>query len=227
MRNAIISETCSIIRYSDKMPTDSLLRRCVCVIGPQSTGKTTLVTALADSVGGEVPVIKEVARQVMHEKGYTREDVDSPDGERRFALQHDIFTAQNEIENALLKRRTNSIFLSDRSAIDPLVYLAQYSGVTICERILSTDEWQKVRARYADSQNFLIVLLSPVPEFLVDDNVRYISKSLEEWHSLANSFRDFLHAQQIPFLEIGTNCTNLKERVRLVLGQLVLEESDL
>jgi nicotinamide riboside kinase len=198
--------------------------RSVCVVGPQSTGKTTLIDALADRFQGNIPVIKEVARHVMQEKGYTREDVDSPNRERRFALQRDIFTAQIEMENSFLVSGRTSSFLSDRSAIDPIVYLTHYAGPDESLRITSTVEWQKARRRYADTQNFLIVLLSPVPEFLVDDNTRYMSKSLEDWHSLTNSFREFLDAQRIPFIEIGENCIDLKERVTLVLNQPTLQE---
>jgi len=185
-----------------------------------------LIEALADRFQGKVPVIKEVARHVMQEKGYTREDVDSPNRERRFSLQRDIFTAQIEMENSLLESEWTSSFLSDRSAIDPIVYLTHFAGPDESLRITSTTEWKIIRGRYADAQKFLVVLLSPVPEFLVDDNTRYMAKSLEDWHSLTNSFRGFLDAQRIPFIEIGEDCVDLKERVTLVLNQLASQERD-
>src|SRR5947207_768180 len=84
--------------------------------------KTTLVNALVQRLGFDVPVITEVARQVMQEKGYTREDVDSDSRERRFSIQEDIFNSQLEAESKILDSETIASFLSDRSAIDPVVY---------------------------------------------------------------------------------------------------------
>ena len=196
------------------------LRRCVCVIGPQSTGKTILVNALADRFGGNVPVIREVARTVMEEKGYTRQDVDSANEERKFALQRDIFIAQIKMENEGLK--SDSPFLSDRSAIDPLVYLTHYGGSDSAQPLLSTEEWKRARDRY--STKCLIILLSPVLPFLVDDDIRYVSKSLDDWYSLADSFREFVRLHNIPVMELGEECIELQERVSAVLIKLVAAE---
>jgi nicotinamide riboside kinase len=196
------------------------LKRCVCVIGPQSTGKTTLVNALADRFGGNVPVIREVARTVMEEKGYTRQDVDSANEERKFALQRDIFIAQIKMENEGLK--SDSPFLSDRSAIDPLVYLTHYGGSDSAQPLLSTEEWKRARDRY--STKCLIILLSPVLPFLVDDDIRYVSKSLDDWYSLADSFREFVRLHNIPVMELGEECIELQERVSAVLIKLAAAE---
>jgi nicotinamide riboside kinase len=198
------------------------LSRNVYIIGPQSVGKTTLVNAVAGKLGGEVAIIQEVARNVMREKGYSRIDVDSGDSERKFDMQHDIFKAQVEKELALLKVGTN--FLSDRSAIDPIIYLKHYSGDEGANRITSTDHWQKVRDRYSDPNSSLIVLLSPVEEFLVDDSIRYIARSLDDWHALASSFRSFLWEQKIPFVEIGKECKLIDERVACLMTRLSLGE---
>src|SRR5438045_880771 len=112
------------------------LGRNVYIIGPQSTGKTTLVNALVDSLVGDVPVIREVARTVMQEKGYSRIDVDSNDHDRKFALQYDIFNAQVEKEKELVQADT--AFVSDRSAVDTLIYLLHYSVSKAMGRITST-----------------------------------------------------------------------------------------
>lgn len=206
--------------------TSTQLTRCVCVIGPQSTGKTTLINALSNRLNNNIPVISEVARGVMHDKGYSRNDVASADRERKFAFQRDIFTAQIEMENTIMRSGKKTSFLSDRSGIDPLVYLNHYSGPDEARRLKFTKEWRMARERYADPKKFLIILLSPVPEFLIDDDIRYMSNSSDDWHSLAQSFRDFLEVEKIPFIEIGENIMQLEERVLLVLERLMLDRKE-
>lgn len=200
--------------------TSTRLDRCVYIIGPQSTGKTTLVNALVRKLAGDIPVIKEVARHVLRDKNYSREDVDSSDPERRFSLQRDIFAAQIEMENRCLGSEKNIYFLSDRSAIDPIVYLAHYSGTEDRSKITSTQDWREVRRRYADTAKSSIILLLPVIEFLVDDDIRYVAKSSEDWHALATSFQEFMKDAKIPYVEIGEECLKIEERVTLILKHL-------
>jgi nicotinamide riboside kinase len=190
----------------------------VYVIGPQSTGKTTLVTALRAKLGKDTPVIEEVARTVMRERGYSREDVDSADINRKFSMQRDIFKEQMRQEISF--QRDKIRFLSDRCAIDPLVYLMHYSGKEVVQRITMTDEWRRLRNRYRDPKRSLVILLLPVDEFLTDDNVRYVAKTLEDWYSLAESFRRFMLEENILFIEIGKECVNLEERVQQIVDIL-------
>jgi nicotinamide riboside kinase len=208
------------VAASSKVNVSSKIRLCrnMYIIGPQSTGKTTLVNAIALRLGGDIPIIQEVARTVMQEKGYSRIDVDSDNRDRRFSLQKDIFIAQAEKEVSFIK--SGICFVSDRSAIDPLVYLMHYSGSEELERITSTYEWREVRDRYADTKECLVVLLLPVVAFLVDDSVRYMAKSLEDWHTFASNFRRFMREQGIPFTEMGEDCLDIEERVARVVDLL-------
>jgi nicotinamide riboside kinase len=192
------------------------LNCCVYVIGPQSTGKTTLVNALVERFKGDVHVIREVARSVMNERGYSREDVDCEDRERRFSFQNDIFLAQVEEEG----RSESMFYVSDRSAIDPLVYLMHYSGESDTRRITSGDKWKDCRRRYASSEKSLMILLLPVERFLVDDDIRYVANSVAEWRALGETFRCFLQAEGIPFISIGEELIELEERVNLVLKSI-------
>jgi nicotinamide riboside kinase len=213
-------KTSPTMSYKDTPPREQQLPCCLYIIGPQSTGKTTLVNALARAFVDNVPVIREVARKVMAEKGYSKVDVDSTDPERRFKMQRDIFTAQVETENSLLNSKDLS-FLSDRSAIDPLIYLLRYSGTTHLTRLTSTDLWNDVRDRYRDVSKSLILLLLPVEKFLDDDDIRYVPKSLEDWYALADDFRAFMVEEKIPFLETGDECLEVEERVLWVLSKLL------
>ena len=97
------------------------------VLGPSSSGKTTLCDALSKRLGIKPPLyIKEVARKVMATHGFTRNDVDT------YEMQYAIMAAQLEAKRAARKHITpaymgeagarSPLLLSDRSAIDPIVY---------------------------------------------------------------------------------------------------------
>ena len=104
------------------------LTRAIFVVGASSSGKTTLCEALSKSLSIHHPLyIKEVARKVMRTHKYTRSDVDT------YEMQHAIMSAQLEAESAAITHATQAnttgannrrqqLILSDRSAIDPVVY---------------------------------------------------------------------------------------------------------
>jgi predicted ATPase len=150
--------------------------------------------------------------------------VDSEVPERRFSLQKHIFEAQLQTENDLLESEMNAAFLSDRSAIDPIVYLTHYSGNAVASRITSTTEWKSCRERYADCERSVIVLLLPVAKFLVDDNIRYVAKSEKDWTALANTFRAFMKEEGISILEIGEERSDIQDRVAMVLDQVGVDK---
>ena len=105
----------------------------VFVVGPSSSGKTTLCNAVAKKLGlSPSHHIKEVARQVMKSQGFSRHTV------KTYEMQHAIMLAQLEAEKMVLKtsfKNSSPIFmLSDRSAIDPIVYAAT-SGAADAEEM--------------------------------------------------------------------------------------------
>jgi len=126
-----------------------------------------------------------------------------------------------EAESAFLDPTQPRSFLSDRSAIDPLIYLRRYSGTSNLDRLTSTDLWNTVRDRYRDATRSLFFLLLPVEDFLVDDDIRYVPKSLEDWYALAEEFRSFMVEERISFCEIGAECLELENRIQLVLSKLL------
>jgi hypothetical protein len=114
----------------------------------------------------------------------------------------------------------HKFYISDRAAIDPLVYLTHYSGESEAHRITPGDEWQECRARYANPEKSIIILLLPVESFLADDDIRYMATSVQEWRALGETFRRFLNAAGIPFILIGEDLVELEARVNIVLDQL-------
>jgi hypothetical protein len=146
--------------------------------------------------------------------------------ENGFSMQRDILNAQLKAESEILDSKTEATLLSDRCAIDPVVYLAHYSGAEDVRKITSTNDWQKVCRRYADIKRSLIILLLPVMEFLVDDNIRYVAKSVQEWHALATTFQTLMKEEGIPFVEIGEECLEIQDRVAVVLEHSGVDQNE-
>jgi len=155
--------------------------------------------------------VAEVARHVMATQGYTRKDVGS------LEMQQAILEAHLKEEQ---KGWHCPIQLSDRSAIDPIVYAV----------LTSSDENEAQRRREIlmnspDFKNALpiyrrstFILLAPVADWLEDDGIRL----LEHQERCFEVFKQTLVELGIPFLEIGAQMRFLEERVTMAMGLLNL-----
>ncbi|KAI6025545.1 AAA domain-containing protein [Pisolithus marmoratus] len=191
------------------MPDRQLSPIQVYVVGPSSTGKTTLCNAVAKSVG--LPTrcyITEVARRVMRAKGYTRTDVAT------IEMQRAIMLAQLEEEaNALVRSRwgnSEGLILSDRSGIDPIVYAIMTAKDEDEARqkedmLVSLPAFQMALRRYREA---IFLLLNPVEEWLVDDGVR----SLDHHERCIKVFRQVLDKFGIKYQEIGAETMRIEDR---------------
>ncbi|KAI0333201.1 hypothetical protein GY45DRAFT_1245171 [Cubamyces sp. BRFM 1775] len=190
----------------------------VFVLGPSSSGKTTLCDALAEKLGIRPPqYIKEVARNVMKTHGFTRDNTDT------YEMQYAIMAAQLEAEERAATTLQTTIvgspkvILSDRSAIDPIVY-AGTSGVPGAlnrrRRLLEDVALQKMLPAY---RNSLFVVLEPVTEWLEDDGVR----SLEDPERYNSVLFATLRELGIPYVTIGTEMKDICARVDFVFGCLL------
>jgi len=186
-------------------------RQAIYVVGPSATGKTTLCKALASRLDVKEPAfITEVARKVMRETGFSREDVG------KLAMQLAILKAQvlaDHQARAAVAENASPVLLSDRSAIDPIVYayLSGDSGPSLASVLLNTEEFNQVIEAYRRSK---FVLLTPIPEWVVDDGVR----SLGDGRACFGHFRYLLKELSIPYIEIDGSCRFLEERVSRVIG---------
>lgn len=122
------------------------------VVGPSSCGKTTLCNALADDLQLKPgQFIEERARVVMRTQGFTRDDIPT------YAMQNAILVAQLKAEKDASRHadtRNGILFLSDRSAIDPVIYAATsgwQDSERISERLLRTPALQENIAFYRRS----------------------------------------------------------------------------
>lgn len=178
------------------------------IVGPSSTGKTTLCRALANRLGlnGDA-IVGEVAREVMRRTGFTRNDIG------RLDMQRAIMEAHLLEEQKGLGYR---IQLCDRSAIDPVVYAIltaadEHAAKEKYESLTASEGFQRALVRY---RNDIFVLLGPVQEWLVDDGVRSVENQLECF----GLFKKTLNELEIPFYEIGNEMMGLEDRLNRVLG---------
>lgn len=182
------------------------------VVGPSSTGKSTLCDALARKLRLQAPAyIKEVARTVMSSEGFTRADVG------KLEMQKAIMLAQlrQEVETRrVLAKCGGRILLSDRSAVDPIVYAkltsrSKHEAVQRRQSLIHSPEFTLALPIY---QKSVFILLAPVPQWLVDDGVRTMEKQSETMEI----FRQTLDELGIQYWEIGS-VRNLEDRVGLVV----------
>lgn len=193
--------------------------RNIYIIGVQSSGKTTLVTALerhfidhgCKAAGiAEPEIISEVVREVFAKQGLVGADI-LQSRPKALEMQKMILDAQREAEQAI----KSGWFIADRSAVDALVYARRYAGPECAEKLKAATAWQESQAML---RNSLIVICEPVAAWLVPDGLRL---ALDE--SESQSFHDF-------FLEVlgdlGLNHTvlpgtikNINERVDFVVNK--------
>ncbi|KAF8067484.1 AAA domain-containing protein [Lyophyllum atratum] len=182
------------------------------LVGPSSTGKTTLINILAKKLSLEGPaVVREVARDVMATQGYSRRDVGSLEMQQAIMVAH----LKKEAEGRLCP-----IQICDRSAVDPIVYAVLTSnGDEEARRrrdiLVNSLDFQLALQNY---RNETFLLLAPVTEWQEDDGVRLI----EQQSQCFEAFQVILGELGIHFREIGPDMRFLEERLITVLGLLRL-----
>ena len=203
-------------------------RSNVYFIGPQCSGKTTLLSALRAfypdrdpaSRGIEQPfIIEEVVRVVMHEKGFQARDL--YDSVRGLQLQTHILLRQNQTEEQLKDRW----FFADRSALDTLVYAKEYTGLDALKALASTKEWAKSRLRMQHAT--VIVCEAGNTGWLSADKVRLAYQDTAEWKALNEAFFVMLREYGISYSVLPNAIKDLGERVALVSCLLETDKSNL
>jgi nicotinamide riboside kinase len=199
--------------------------RNIYIIGPQSTGKTTLVNALekafasgvglADSFNGNRPtIIREVARTVLKSNDMTRNDITSSPT-RALKLQQLILEAQLKAEEtALSGSPSNSWFVSDRSGLDPIVYAKLFVGENAMQQMVSSNEWKALEERMKSG---LVILCEAGCTWLVDDGTRLMPKNMEDWMRVNSAFHEVLETLAIEKVMMPKSVSDLQQRVQIVL----------
>jgi hypothetical protein len=115
-------------------------------------------------------VIREVARTVMREKGFSRDDITtSPTRALRF--QKHIIEAQLEAERSAKGLTTHSynLFISDRSGLDPIIYAKLFAGDEAANGMLSSKTWKELERNMKAG---VVMLCEAGCTWLVDDGTR-------------------------------------------------------
>ncbi|PNP82149.1 hypothetical protein FNYG_04338 [Fusarium nygamai] len=192
------------------------------IIGPQSTGKTTLVNKLqadlehwlSDTSIDKPQIVSEVARAVLAKHKYSAEDI-LTSKTRCFELQQLILEAQASSENEALK--TSSWFISDRSGFDPLVYAKRYAAPGAVEQLQQLTAWKEVKARMERS---LIVVCEAGTPWLMDDGVRLMPGTDKEWMQVFNDFCEMLDEVGFEYSVVPRTVLDISERAELVWAKL-------
>ncbi|KAJ8087708.1 hypothetical protein AAF712_014719 [Marasmius tenuissimus] len=205
--------------------------RRIYLIGPSSTGKTTLCNAITKHLSLPPSVhVAEVARNVIRAGGWSRQDIGL------LEMQQKILDAHAEKEREVIERQglLNDVddnsggiqLLCDRSAIDPVVYavltsrsiLEPHSSVDELERsrrdaLVNSSSFQAILPTYLEAASHFY-LLEPVDSWLEDDGFRHTGDQAESFVI----FKRLLGELGIPYRLIGRDMLDLEERVRFVLG---------
>lgn len=150
---------------------------------------------------------------MMRRTGFSRETVG------QLEMQRAIMDAQLEAESKARARAHASaddhILLSDRSAVDAIVYsiITSATEAEAMERkkiLVNLAQFQQALPWYRQAK---FVLLTPVPEWLVDDGVR----SLYDQYHCTEVFRQVLMELGIEFQEMGIEMKKLEDRVETLV----------
>lgn len=196
----------------------------VYIVGPQCTGKTTLVNALRDQYSSrrdiQNPVIiTEIARSVIRDNGFKTEEIRSSPT-RSLQLQNLIMQRQHTVEDTA--SQDNGWFISDRSGLDPIVYAREHVSPEAALEMQQSHLWETLRSRMASS---LVVLCQSGTPWLYDDGVRLMPESDEAWKRLHHLFCLTLEENGIPYVTLPNCLLELDERVAFVMSRCRLNNS--
>lgn len=187
------------------------------IVGAQCSGKTTLAVALREYFSSDpslpaVTLLTEAARDILKRHHFTRKDI-RESRNRCMELQKLILEGQFTEERKIMH---NSMLISDRSGIDPIVYAAKYGCDAGTKLLLASLEWHELRGRMASS---VVVVCEPVEDWLKDDGVRLMPKNAKEWIEIHQSFCDHLEGANIQYCVLPADMTSLRDRVQFVASQ--------
>ncbi|RAQ99037.1 AAA domain-like protein [Stemphylium lycopersici] len=207
------------------MMRETAKARSLYIIGAQCTGKTTLVNALEKmlsrseqishecAVSSKPVVIREVARKVLKEKQFNRDDITTSPS-RALLLQQHILNAQFQAEQNALGLHTPAMsYISDRSGLDPIVYAQLFVSEEAADEMLVSETWRELEHRMKQS---VVILCEAGCVWLTDDGTRLMPTGMEEWMRIDKAFRDQLAARDIEYFVVPKGMIGIEERVQFV-----------
>ncbi|KAI0200555.1 AAA domain-containing protein [Astrocystis sublimbata] len=196
------------------------------IIGSESTGKTTLAKdvikhfeklTLSDPPG----FIEEVARIVGMKHGFVGEDL-LRSKDRAYKYQRLIIEGQFESEQSELQ--TRSWFISDRSAIDPIIYAKMHVSSEAADVLVSSARWREMKERMKGS--LVIVCEAGVAWGMVNDGFRLMSNH-SEWLRTHHVFCDTLNSFGLEYHVLPLQVDSKDARLKFVLDRWEEKRKDL
>ncbi|KAI9736799.1 MAG: hypothetical protein M1834_001003, partial [Cirrosporium novae-zelandiae] len=193
----------------------------VYIVGPQCTGKTTLVEGLAAHFAlhpsPTIPpptIIDEVARHVIRKYQFPPNDIrDAPT--KSLELQQHIQKTQMQVEQRT-RMSGSSWFISDRSGIDPIVYATMYAPEGGAAQLMESDIWKFLRGRMVKA---LVIMCEPGMDWLDDDGERLMPLDMDEWMEMSSHFCLLLEKSGINYVVLPSRVTGMQERIDFVLDK--------
>jgi nicotinamide riboside kinase len=156
--------------------------------------------------------IGEVARNVLSDHNFTRDDLTIP--QRAIQLQRLILEAQYKAE---IEHHPEGMILCDRSGIDPLAYSCKYGPPGDLASVMGPPAWAAWQVLKPRMQTSLVILCHPRTDWVVDDGTRLMAKDWEEWQDLLRIFKKLLAENEIPYYSIPNEISSSADRVNYVL----------
>ncbi|KAB2100120.1 hypothetical protein AG0111_0g11721 [Alternaria gaisen] len=198
------------------------------LVGPQCSGKTTLLNALRALYSDHNPasqdidkpfIIEEAARLIMQEEGFQATDL--CDSVRSLELQMRILRRQDQTEEQM----RDQWFFADWLPLDTLVYAKEYTGIDALKTLAQTEEWARSRSRMQHAT--VVVCEAGNVEWLSADSIRIAYRDASEWKALNGAFFDLLRECGIPYSVLSHAIKDLGQRVALVSRFLENDKSRL
>ena len=156
-------------------------------------------------------IIKEVARSVLREHHSTAGDI-ATSKPRTLQLQRLILNAQSKAEQSF----GQEWYITDRSGLDPLAYAHRYVGDEEARQLRQEDAWQDVEKRIRVG---LVIVCGIGGEWLVDDGIRLMPESRDDWVKIQSVFCSLLDELGMQYTILPSSVRNLGSRVDFVIEQ--------
>ena len=155
--------------------------------------------------------IKEVARSVLREHHFTAGDI-ATSKPRALQLQRLILNAQSKAEQSF----GQEWYITDRSGLDPLAYAHRYVGDEEARQLRQEEAWQDVEKRIREG---LVIVCGIGGEWLVDDGIRLMPESRDDWVKIQSVFCSLLDELGMQYTILPSSVRNLGSRVDFVIEQ--------